>query len=113
MQTLPDELTDAATIDGWGDLGTFVESSCPLNAGSGLLAIFSFIGGWNDSSGRTSCQYRKITDRTDCYCIAEKEYSMIGYQLTGATIATVPMLIIFIFFQKYFVRGITVGAVKG
>jgi len=116
MQTLPDELTDAATIDGCGSLATFVKIILPLSVPAlGALAIFSFIGGWNDFVWQNIMLTAK-ENRTlpiAIAALAEEKREMVGYQMAGATIATVPMLIIFLFFQKYFIRGITIGAVKG
>jgi multiple sugar transport system permease protein len=37
----------------------------------------------------------------------------VGEVMAGATIAALPMIIVFIFFQRYFLKGITIGAVKG
>ena len=49
---------------------------------------------------------------------SEKHYlesgaDSLGEVMAGATIAAVPMIIIFLFFQQYFLKGITIGAVKG
>ena len=45
--------------------------------------------------------------------LSQEKISYIGYQMAGATLSAVPMIIIFLYFQKYFIKGITVGGVKG
>lgn len=116
MSTLPNEMMEAAQIDGCNDFSTFIRIVFPLSMPvMGALAIFSFIAGWNDFLW----QYVMLTQkalRTMPIAIAylsQDKISYIGYQMAGAALCAIPMIIIFVIFQKYFIKGITVGAVKG
>lgn len=116
MSTLPDELFEAAKLDGCSELGIFFKIVIPLSLPVLLaLAIFSFINGWNDFVWQNIMLSSKA-NRTMPIAIAflsQEKMSYIGYQMAGATLSAVPMLTIFLCFQKYFIKGITVGAVKG
>jgi multiple sugar transport system permease protein len=116
MSTLPNEMMEAAQIDGCNDFSTFFRIVLPLSMPAlGALAIFSFIAGWNDFLW----QYVMLTTkslRTMPIAIAflsQEKIAYIGYQMAGAALCAIPMIIIFIIFQRYFIKGITVGAVKG
>jgi multiple sugar transport system permease protein len=116
MQTLPSELLDAGRIDGCSEFGVFWRIVLPLaTPGLAVYGIFSFMSYWNDfiwplivintremhvlQVGLATVQNRFTTD--------------FGLQMAGAAIAAIPMLLIFLFFSKYFLQGITVGALKG
>lgn len=116
MSTLPNEMMEAAQIDGCGDFRTFIRIVFPLSMPvMGALAIFSFIAGWNDFLW----QYVMLTEkslRTMPIAIAflsQEKIAYVGYQMAGAALCAIPMIIVFLIFQKYFIKGITVGAVKG
>lgn len=113
---IPGEMLEAARIDGAGEIKTFTSIVIPMiKPGIGALAIFTFINSWNDyfmqlimlsstnrltiSLGIAKLQAENSTD-----------FSLI---MAGATLAAVPIIIVFIAFQKYFTQGITMGAVKG
>jgi len=117
MQSIPNDLIDAARIDGASEIGLFRHVIVPLTKPAiGALAIFAFVAGWNDYIWQLLMITRrkmltlpvgvsKLTATLDRYDL--------GLAMAGATFAFVPMLIVFIIFQDYFVKGITVGAVKG
>lgn len=117
MQSIPNELLDAARIDGAGELLTFYKIVLPLaRPAVGALAIFSFIAAWNDFLW----QLILVTQRT-LFTLPVGVSKLVsglgsfdlGLAMAGATFAFVPMLIVFLIFQDYFVKGITVGALKG
>lgn len=116
MSTLPNELSEAAEIDGCSEIGIFLKIIAPLSRPVlGALGIFSFITGWNDFVWQNIMLTSKSL-RTMPIAIAflsQEKISYIGYQMAGATLSAVPMIIIFLYFQKYFIKGITVGGVKG
>jgi multiple sugar transport system permease protein len=115
-QTLPSELLEAAKIDGCGEARMFVKIALPIiKPGIGALAIFTFIGAWNDYFSQLI-----LTRSTEMQTLPlgisalQAEFTTnYGMLMAGAAIASVPMIIIFIAFQKYFTQGITMGAVKG
>lgn len=113
---IPGEMLEAARIDGAGEIKTFTTIVMPMiKPGIGALAIFTFISTWNDyflqlimlnasevltiSLGIAKLQAEMATD-----------YGLI---MAGAAVAAVPIVTVFLLFQKYFTQGITLGAVKG
>lgn len=116
MQNIPTELTEAAEIDGCGEIRKFLTIIIPLSAPAlGALSIFSFLGTWNDFLW----QFIMIQDKTKqtvpvgISMFAQQFNQNFGYQLVAACFATVPVLIIFLLCQKFFIKGITMGGVKG
>lgn len=120
MRSLPDELIESARIDGASEFTIFLKVIVPLSKpGMAVLAIFSFIGNWNnfvwplivtsDQSMRTlPVGLGLLTSPRDTGQVVP-----IGEVMAGAAIAAIPMIIVFLFFQRYFLRGITIGAIKG
>lgn len=113
---IPGEMLEAARIDGASEIKTFTTIVMPMiKPGIGALAIFTFISTWNDyflqlimlnasevltiSLGIAKLQAEMATD-----------YGLI---MAGAAVAAVPIVTVFLLFQKYFTQGITLGAVKG
>lgn len=117
MQSIPDDLLDAARIDGASEIGLFRHVIVPLSKPAvGALAIFAFVAGWNDYIW----QLLMITKRNMLTLpvgvsklTAGLDHYDLGLAMAGATFAFIPMLIVFLIFQNHFVKGITVGAVKG
>jgi len=117
MQTIPNDLIDAARIDGAGELGIFTRIILPLSKPAvGALAIFAFVAAWNEFLWQliivNSETMRTLPVGISTLVSQLGEYDL-GLLMAGATVAFIPMLIIFLVFQEYFVRGITMGAVKG
>ena len=116
MEGLPTELIEAADMDGCGEIRKFISIVVPLSAPAmGALAIFAFFSTWNDylwqliMIGSRPLQTVPIGIAT----FSQGQISNVGRQLMAAAIATLPMLIVFLLCQKAFVRGITLGGVKG
>lgn len=113
---IPGELLEAAKIDGSGEIRTFVTMVLPLvSAGMAALAIFTFVTAWNDYfmqlvmlSSRS-----KLTLQLGVATLQKENATDYGLLMAGAAIAAVPIITVFIAFQKYFTQGITMGAVKG
>lgn len=115
-ETIPTELLEASKIDGAGEMTIFTRVVCPIiKPAFGALAIFTFINTWNDYF----LQLVMLASRTKLSIslgIATLQAEMstdYGLIMAGATLGAVPIVIIFIMFQKYFTNGITMGAVKG
>jgi len=115
-QTIPTELLEAAKMDGCGEGKMFLRIALPLmKPGIGALAIFTFISAWNDYFMQLIL-IRSTDMQTLPLGIAALQAEFLtdyGMLMAGAAIASIPILLIFIFFQKYFTQGITMGAVKG
>ena len=113
---IPTELLEAAKIDGSGETRTFLSVVCPmLKPAFGALAIFTFINTWNDYF----LQLVMLTSRNNLsislgIATLQAELSTdYGLIMAGATLGAVPIVTIFVMFQKYFTNGIARGAVKG
>lgn len=116
-QTLPDEVLEAAKIDGCGEVQTFLRIVIPLlKPAVGALAIFTFMQTWNDYFWQTIIlsQTPMLTVQLGAETLQRNEFLRdFGLALAAASVATLPMLIVFLSFQKFFARGLTMGAVKG
>ncbi|HHT90060.1 MAG: carbohydrate ABC transporter permease [Bacillota bacterium] len=116
ISTLPTDLIEAATIDGCGEWLTFMKVILPLaKPGLAVLGIFTFMGQWNQFLWpliiTNSSSMRTLP--VGLALLQEELPMQYGLLMAGATYAAIPMIIIFLMFQKYFLRGITVGALKG
>lgn len=132
FQDLPQELDDAARIDGCSDIGIFAKIVLPLSKPViASISLFYGVGFWNDyfnamiylkSAAKfpIQIQLRSIILLTSQI----SEVAMDYYDMNGAppdkavkmactVIATVPILLVYPFVQKYFTKGVMVGAVKG
>lgn len=115
-ETIPTEILEAARVDGAGELRTFITVVFPMiKPGIGALAIFTFVNTWNDYF----LQLVMLTSReswTLPLAIANLQGEMstdFGLIMAGAALASIPIIIVFVAFQKYFTQGIAMGAVKG
>ncbi len=115
-ESIPGEILEAARIDGSGEMKTFIKIVFPMvKPGVGALAIFTFINAWNDYFMQL-VMLNKNVNYTIPLGIAtlQAETSVdMGMLMAGAALASVPIIIVFLIFQKYFTKGITMGAVKG
>ncbi len=113
---IPGEILEAARIDGASEFKTFVSIVIPMvKPGIGALAIFTFINSWNDYFMQL-VMLASNSNYTISLGIAtmQAETSIdMGLLMSGAALAAVPIIIVFLIFQKYFTQGITMGAVKG
>ena len=113
---IPGEMLESARIDGAGEVKTFTSIVFPMiKPGVGALAIFTFINSWNDYFMQL-IMLSSTSNLTIPLGIAKlqgPDSTDFGLIMAGAALASVPIIIIFIAFQKYFTKGITMGAVKG
>ena len=115
-ENIPTELLESAKIDGCGEIRTFWNVAFPIiKPGFAALAIFTFINSWNDYF----MQLVMLTSRqnlTVSLGVATMQAEMAtnyGVIMAGAALAAVPIVTVFLIFQKSFTQGITMGAVKG
>lgn len=115
-ENIPSSLLEAARIDGAGELTTFINVAFPIiKPGFGALAIFTFINSWNEYPLQL-VMLTQNESKTIALGIASKLSEMsndFGLIMAGAALASVPIIIVFLCFQRYFTQGITMGAVKG
>lgn len=115
-QTLPTELLEAARMDGCSEYRTFTSIVLPMvKPGLGALAIFTFMTSWNDYFWQLITLSSKLMKTLPLGVAGlQLEYAVdYGLMMAGGTMSSVPMVVIFLAFQKYFTKGITMGAVKG
>jgi raffinose/stachyose/melibiose transport system permease protein len=115
MDGLPDELFDAARIDGASDLRTYGRVALPLlRPGLATVAIFSALAAWNEFL--LALLYIQDDDLktipTGLLAFSSRyqtDYSML---FSALAIVTIPMVVIYIVFNRHIVDGITAGSVK-
>ncbi len=113
---IPGEMLEAARIDGASELKTFTTVVYPMiKPGVGALAIFTFINSWNDYFLQLIMltSSNNLTISLGIATMQAENSTDYGLIMAGAALAAVPIIIVFLIFQKYFTKGITMGAVKG
>ncbi len=115
IKTLPSELTDAAKIDGCNEFQIYSKVILPLSKpGLAVLGIFTFVGNWNDFFWPLV-----LLNDSKMYTLPvglptlQGQWTDYGLLMAGATLAALPTIVVFLLFQRYFLQGITVGAIKG
>lgn len=131
---IPEEIIESATIDGASEYTIFIKMILPLSKPVlATVALFTFLGKWNDwntaliyieNQKLYSLQYLLQKIMTDLDMLKQLQQMGAGMannmdvpsesmRMAMAVIAAGPALVVFPFFQKYFVKGLTVGSVKG
>ena len=122
FKRVPDELIEAAIVDGAGWGRIFFAIAMPLAAPAvATIAVITFLGGWESFIWPLL-----ITDPHSDFdvlqkVIAQATFTSMGgsadvewpWLMAAALISTLPVLILFIFCQRFFIAGLTGGAVKG
>lgn len=116
VQTIPNDMLDAARVDGASDFSVYrhviLPTARPVLA---ALAVFRFIWQWN-----TYLYPLVLTNRDQMKTVQlglatmQESFGFVDYgiQMAGATLAIVPILVFYVFMQKHFIAGITLGSVK-
>lgn len=115
-ENIPKELLEAARIDGCNELKTFTNIAFPIiKPGFAALAIFTFINTWNDYFMQLVMlsSSKKLTISLGVARMQAELSTNYGLIMAGAALAAIPIVAVFLIFQKYFTQGITMGAVKG
>lgn len=115
FDSAPDALREASRIDGAGEVRTFLQILLPIvKPGIGALFILNFVQVWNDYLWQLVIGQDKEmkTLMVGVATLMQDLNPNFAYKMAGATVAAIPMLMIFIMFQKYFTGGISIGAVK-
>ncbi|HUS16557.1 MAG TPA: carbohydrate ABC transporter permease [Chloroflexia bacterium] len=116
IQTLPTELEEAARIDGASEPGIFWRIIVPLSRPAlGALAIFTFVHSWNTFLWPLIVLQRTATMTLPVGVASLQNEFAVDYGLifAGAAIAAVPMILFFLVFQRQFIEGVRIGALKG
>ncbi|MGH2346595.1 MAG: carbohydrate ABC transporter permease, partial [Chloroflexota bacterium] len=116
FEELSQELMDAASIDGCGVWLTFARIALPL-ARPALAAatIFSFLGNWDEFTWAITSlnDQRLYTLPIAIQQFQSAHTTQWGIVFAASTIAVVPVMVVFLIFQRHFIRGVSAGAVKG
>ena len=114
--TIPNELADAARVDGANPWQIFLRIYVPLaRPALATLAIFQFMWSWNDLLDPL-IYLRDLPTYTTTVGLAFFQGQYVGKwpeMMAGALVSLLPMVILFLVAQKYFVRGITLSGLKG
>jgi ABC-type glycerol-3-phosphate transport system permease component len=116
IQSIPDELLDAARIDGASEFGIFFRVIIPLStAALGALAIFTFIGQWDDFLWPLV-----IIDEAELYTLPlalsrfrGRTTLDVGGLAAASLVAVIPVLIVYLLAQRRFIEGIAMTGIKG
>ena len=116
MISIPNELLEAARIDGLSEYGIFARIALPLvKPGIATLVIFTFVNIWNDFMGPliylNSTQLKTIQLGIRMFISQYgADYALI---MAASVCSLIPVLIVFVICQRWFVEGIMAGGVKG
>jgi multiple sugar transport system permease protein len=116
IQTLPSEMEQAARVDGANEWQIYQHIILPLcTPALAVLAIFTFQRYWNNFLLPLVIlrDTFKFPIQVGLATIQGEFNTDYGMLMTGAAVAAIPMVIVFLVFQRYFVEGIRIGAVKG
>ncbi len=115
--TIPVTLEEAAYIDGCSKLRTLFQIIVPLiKPGLIAVSIYAFLVSWDDFLWSLTLvnkvQLRTLTAGIALTYLGENSYDWAKV-MTASVSASIPILVVFIFLQKYMISGLTAGAVKG
>jgi putative aldouronate transport system permease protein len=131
---VPNEILEAARIDGASEWRTFIQIVVPLSVpGLATVALFSAIGIWNnffnalllvDNAQYYSLQFTIYTTLNNIRFLLENADKMQGlvnlselpsqtFRMAMAVVTVGPVIFAYPFFQRYFIKGLTIGAIKG
>lgn len=132
MKAIPDSLYESAAIDGAGDFRIYWQIFMPLAKPSlATIGLFLVLGYWNEwynamlyieSTAKYPLQYflQQMVSRADIQLLIQQGVTIStadlpseSIKMATAVVATGPIILVYPFVQKYFVSGMTIGAVKG
>ncbi|MNJ26084.1 carbohydrate ABC transporter permease [Paenibacillus bouchesdurhonensis] len=115
-QSIPDELCEAARIDGLSEYGIWARIMLPLSKPAlSTLTIFTFVSTWNDFLGPmiylTKTELKTIQIGLRMFISQySAEYGLI---MAASVVSIIPVLVVFLALQKYFVQGVASSGIKG
>ena len=114
--TIPDELLEAARIDGAGELRIFASVVLPLLKPVVVtLAVLTFLGSWNDFMWPliVLTDHDVQTLPVALATLSREHVQDVELMMAGAVITVLPVLLLFLALQRYYMQGLLVGSVKG
>ncbi|HEX5720784.1 MAG TPA: sugar ABC transporter permease [Thermoanaerobaculia bacterium] len=116
FDTIPKELEESALIDGASQSTIFFRIVLPLaKPAVAVTALFSFMTAWNEfvQAATFLSKEQMYTAPVGLRFFVSGFSEQWGYFAAGSIIAAIPVVVLFLFLQKYLVSGLTAGAVKG
>jgi multiple sugar transport system permease protein len=116
LRSIPDELLESARVDGASEFRILRTIVFPLaKPAMATLAIFTFLAAWNDFLWplivTSSDDMRTLP--VGLALLSRRNTVNWGHTTAGTMVAAVPMILVFLVFQRRFIEGLTAGAVKG
>jgi len=119
ISTVPDELVDAARVDGASDLRIYWQLIIPLIVpGLATLAIITFLGTWNNFLWplvvlrREEIMTLPVGMANMMQGVSAGSEPPYGPAMAASTLVSFPIIAVFLFVQRYYIAGLTIGAVK-
>ena len=119
ITSVPDELIQAARADGAGEFRIFWQIVVPLVwPGIATLSIITYVHSWNSFLWpliilRDDLNYTIPLGMTEVFALSVGQEPQYGQAMAFATLTTIPIIFVFSFVQKYYIAGLSAGAVKG
>lgn len=116
FKTIPKDLDEAAYIEGASFWIIFWKILLPqIKPVLAVIAIFTFMGTWNDLLGpviylNDELKYTLSVGLSTFNSLYSTQW---GYLMAASAVVTLPMILVFFFFQRYFIEGITLTGIKG
>lgn len=136
FQTIPRSLYESAWLDGAGDIRVFLQIALPLSKASlATIALFFAVSQWNswmdsvyyvtkselrpmaylmmEIINKSATASSMMTAQAQGYAASAMQSTTTSLQMASMVLAVVPILAVYPFLQKYFVKGVMIGSVKG
>jgi multiple sugar transport system permease protein len=115
-RSIPGELLEAARVDGAGELRIFAQVVLPLLKPIIVtLAVFTFLAAWNDFMwpliALTGEQHYTLP--VGLASLSREHVQDSGLMMAGAVVTVIPVLALFLALQRYYLRGLLLGSIKG
>ena len=117
FETIPSDLVESGRIDGCSEMQTFMKIVLPLvKPAIATVIVFTFINNWGELMWAQIVTSSSVALKTLPVGLLNFKTEMgvqWGPYAAGLCLVTIPLLVVFAYFQKYFIAGLTQGAVKG
>jgi ABC-type glycerol-3-phosphate transport system permease component len=121
LRGMPPDLEEAALVDGCGRLGALRRVVAPLMAPAMVVSlVFAFLVGWNDvlfASALTDSGTQTVAITLQQFGLAQSEtvgaQPLYGDLMAAALVSAVPVVVLYLVFQRYLVQGLAAGALSG
>ena len=117
FKNVPEELSEAARVEGCSELGILFKVFLPLSRPVFItVGIITFVGSWNDVLWPLIVikdpSMMTLPQAVTIFAVGQGD-GQIGVQLAGALILSLPVVVAYLFFQRYFVEGMATAGLKG